>query len=109
MYTILNIIDFYKKDKNCIIQKILLSSNKSGIKWYNDITIFTKKPLIYLILKMREDWTDNSHNDSHINFSETNNKFTLEITTINPDNTHPILLDITKFKENLVLETLNDL
>lgn len=109
IYIILNILDYYKKNKSCIIQKITLISNKLGLIWFNDLTNLTKKPLIYLILKIREEWVDNTLSESHINFSEANCVYTLEIKTINEINSYPILLDKTSFKKNLIEEILKDI
>lgn len=109
IYIILNILDFYKKDKSCIIQKINLISNKLGIIWFNDLTNLIKKPIIYLLLKIREEWVDNTLSESHINFSDANCVYTLELKTINEINSYPILTDKISFKKNLIEEILKDI
>ena len=45
IYLILAFLDFYKNDEYCIIKKILLSTNRIGIRWFNDITSYKKNPL----------------------------------------------------------------
>jgi hypothetical protein len=80
-----------------------------GIKWYNDVTLYIKKPLIFLLLKMRGESVDNTVNDSHIDFSETNLTYFLEIHTINILNPQPIIMDKDSFKKILTKEILDDL
>lgn len=109
MYLILVFLDFYKNDKYCIIQKILLSTNKLEIKWYNDITNYIKKPLLFLVLKLREDWFDNSSSESHIFNSEINNVFILEIFTLNEINKLPTLISKDELFNKLLKELLQDL
>ena len=88
---------------------MILSSNKMGIKWYNDITTYIKKPLIFLLLKMRGEHIDNTTNDSHIDFSENNTIYFLEIHTINIINPYPLLMDKDSFKNILTKEILDDI
>jgi hypothetical protein len=101
-------LDFYKNNESCIIQKILLSTDKLGIKWYNDITNYTKKPLLFLALKLREEWVDNINAESNIFDTEVNNVYILEIHTLNEVNTLPNLITKEKLYDKLLKELLQD-
>lgn len=82
---------FYFNNKNCIISKILLSSYKNNIKWYNDITNLKKKPLFYLLVRLKDDLREGRNLSSHINNNDTNTPFTIEIFTLNKDNITPLI------------------
>ena len=109
IYLILVFLDFYKNDKYCIIKKILLSTNRVGIKWFNDITSYKKKPLIFLVLKLRDEWVDNSNSGSNIFNTETNNSYSLEILTVNENNNMPVTISKRQLYEKLLKEIMYDL
>lgn len=100
---ILAILYYYFNNKNCVITKVLLIVYKNDFKWYNDITNFKKKPLLYLLIKLKEELKDTSHTSSHITDSELNNNFSIEISTLNNINTLPILLE-----KNILLKLMFD-
>lgn len=58
---------------------------------------------------MRNEFIDNTLSESHIDFSENNILYTLEIHTINLKNPYPQILDKNVFKEILTKEILDDL
>jgi hypothetical protein len=91
-YIILSILHYYFNDKNCLITKVLLIVNRNDIKWYNDITNFKKKPLLYLLVKLKDNLHDSTHVSSHITDSELNNNVCIEIYTLNLNNSKPIIL-----------------
>lgn len=107
MYPILACLDFYKNNK-CVIRKILISTDKLGIRWYNDVTIYIKKPILFIVLKIREEWVDNSIAESHIFSTETNRAYTIEIFTLNEINELPNLISKEKLYERLLGELLQD-
>ena len=90
--TILIILHYYFNNKNCIILKTLLIVNRSGIKWYNDISAYKNKPLIYLLIKFKDEFKVNNHISSHISDTELNSDLSIEIHTVNPHNTLPVLI-----------------
>ena len=59
---ILNILFFYINNKDCIISKVLLISNKGNLRWYNDITPYINKNLLLLYNKIKSDISENKKN-----------------------------------------------
>ena len=84
------ILDFYINDKRCVISRISLIKYKDGVYWYNDLTPFKKKSLIYLMLKLRESNLTHGVESTHIDESSLiNYKISLEIVTLNVKNILP--------------------
>lgn len=86
-----------------------MSTNRIGIKWYNDITSYKKKPLIFLVLKLRDEWIDNSITGSNVFNTETNNSYSLEIYTVNESNIMPIIISKEQLYEKLLKEIMYDI
>lgn len=107
MYPIIACLDFYKNN-NCVIKKILLSTDKLGIRWYNDVTLYIKKPILFIMLKLREEWVDSSNSESHIFSTEMNSTYILEIFTLNKVNELPNIITKEKLYDKLLRELLQD-
>ena len=103
---ILNIIYFYIKTS--IISKILLVINRNGVDWYNDITAFTKKSLLFLWVKLNEYNIYKQTHSSHITEDEINNQCRVIIETINKDNHYPVLIGKKKFQSIIFNEWIKN-
>ena len=107
MYNIISVLYYYFNDKNCFIQKILLITKRNDINWYNDITNFKKKPLIYLFIKLKDESATGKTISSHILDSELNNICLLEIHTLNLYNSEPTLLSKNEILKLMFDEWIN--
>lgn len=90
---IITILYYYINNKDCIILKILLISNKKNLKWYNDITPYINKNLLLFYTKIKTNISnDNKIEETHITENDLNIDTILEIYTLNEDNRRPELL-----------------
>lgn len=99
---------FYKNQKNTLIVKINIIKDINGVKWYNDITSYKNKPIIFLLVKLNERKIKLGVESTHI--LETNlddYSIVLEILTLNLNNSTPQLMPNDDFKKILFNEFMS--
>ena len=103
---LLQYLDFYIKQNKGGIVKILLCTKKNEIMWYNDITAFKEKHLLFLHLHMKNIKPKEIHQDSGASEGELSIYCKLIIETVNKVNAHPVLKTRIEFLTELYLDWL---
>lgn len=86
-------IHYYTNNKDCIVSKILLISRIDKTNWYNDITPYINKNLLFLYMRIKDTLLyDNTIKNTHITEEYLNNNTILEIHTLNLKNLPPRLI-----------------
>jgi len=102
---ILNLIHFYKKDKDCAVAKAVLKRRIKDVTWHNDITQHLSGPTCLLFLKLKDKVPKSSVESTHILESNVvDSEVTLELHTFNRYNKEPVLSDRDDFIRELFEE-----
>jgi hypothetical protein len=107
LYLILSTLYYYFNEHSCIISQIVLISDRNGCKWYNNITDYKNKHIIYLFFRLKGEYFDFDHSNSHITDSEFNNNVVIEIHTLNINNNRPKIIPKKKFLKKIIKDWEN--
>ena len=105
---VLMVFDFYINNVHCVISRINLIKFINGVFWYNDLTKYKNKSILFFLLKLREGVSKSGVESTHILESNLlNHDVILEIKTINRDNLTPTITSREDFKKKLFDEWMN--